>query len=491
MVWGHKLNCLAFIRVAQKYTEDCFPRDVIPPLFLMQVKELIRERCQIPSILIDQRLKETVLPDIVNKLVSMSCDMVVISIDSGHINDCVKLCGELKKRRKSIVSIVVGHAATYCTRQLCYEGSPVDYAIRGEYQLVLTEIICSKNETTKSIVQYVENGAIFSPISKELSMLHIINNVDDLPLVPKTRQEMKQYHNIMPVPCFQTLVWGRIFATYGCPNSCAFCTQTIRRTYGNEYRMRNILRIIEEMRYLKNEGANIIEFADDNFSSSRQYVMDLCDGIIAGKVNIKWGTHVRVDDMDFEMLSLMKRAGCSYIRCGVESGSSNIIEKVEKTRHADSWGRQTKELFSYTRQLGIMTSACIILGIPGEKRDDVIKTKDLILSVEPDLIKIHSFCSYPGSKFYNSMKMNLSREDLSLLSHHRSYLCHRDADAWRFLENMIVKSFYFRFRYIFHHIKKFAGFYLFNVHCAILLTKHLCDVMHSEFFHRKKKQFYH
>ncbi|MCK5012414.1 MAG: radical SAM protein [Candidatus Omnitrophica bacterium] len=483
------MNCLAFIRVARKYTEDCFPRDVIPPFFLMQVKELIKAKYQIPSILIDQRLEKTVLSDIVNELIFMNCGIAVISADSGHLDDCIKLCGEIKKRKASMISIVVGHAATYCTQQLCYEGGPIDYAIRGEYQVVLTEMIRSISEPTESIVRYIENGMIFASTSKELSRLHIIKNIDDLPLVPKTKQEMKQYHNIMPVPCSHRLIWGRVFATYGCPNSCAFCTQTIRRTYGNEYRKRDIARIIDEIQYLKNIGANIIEFADDNFSSSRQYVMDLCNRMITSKVNVKWGIHVRVDDVDYEMLSLIKRAGCFYVRCGVESGSSNIIKKIGKTRHADSWRQQTRQFFSYTKQLGIMTSACIILGMPGETREDVIQTKELIMSVEPDIVKIHSFCSYPGSKFYDEMKMDLSREDLSLLSHHSSYLWHKDADAWRYLENTITTAFYFRLKYILRHGARFMGFYLFNMRCTIVLMKYIFRIALLAVLPRKKECF--
>jgi len=241
------------------------------------------------------------------------------------------------------------------------------------------------------------------------------------------------------------------------------------------------------MMQLKQNGANIIEFVDDNLTSVRSHVVDLCKAIIKNDLNIMWGTHVRIDEVDFELLSLMKNAGCVYVRCGIESGSSEIIEKIKKAKSADTWNEKASQFFNWTAELGIMTVAYLILGLPDEKMEDVAMTKDLILSVNPDIIKIHSFSPYPGTTIYDDLKLNTPPEELSTIFHHGSYASQKDSVAWQNLENDINRSFYLRIKYILKHAFTYSGFYLFNMHSTLVLIKYVIRILSTYFLKNKRK----
>jgi len=482
MIQKKSFPITAFVRIAEKLSKDCSPRDLVPPLFLMQTQQLIKERHSLASILLDQCIKNLSISDIAEKIFFKKCPIVVISTESNYIEETLELSSKIKKKLPRGICIVVGHAATYCTNQLVCDGSPIHYAIRGEYQILLSEIIEKISLSQKNMNSYINDGTLFSADCKKLSKINIISNIDDLPLVAYSQKDMRQYPNIIPLPLFKSLLWGRIFTTYGCPNRCTFCTQTIRMTYGSHYRRRAIDGVINDIIRLQQSGANIIEFSDDNFTSSKTHVKNLCNAIITHKIKVRWGTHVRADDVDYQTLSLMRKAGCLYIRCGVESGSPKILGEMMKTKNIDTWNEKVKDFFAWSKKLGITTIAYTIFGMPNERLEDVKKTKDLILAIEPDLLKTHSLCIYPGSKAYETMRNHALRKEQKKLSHHSSYAFHENAEKWQELENDLLRTYYFRIKYLAKHCAMFSGFYLCNLKCTIVLLRYVFRITKECFF---------
>ncbi len=483
-----KKTAAVFIRSARTFREDPFPRDVMPPFFLMQTMRLIEKNANAEGILFDMAAGPVLTEEIIHSIVANRIRIAVISFDSSYIAPSLELCREIKQKYSDVICIAVGHAATYCTTDVCYENSPVDYAVRGEYQLILSELIEKETQSSGAIDQFVQHGLIYSCTANELSVLHIIEDVNVLPAIALDKQEQGTYYNVTPVPCMKKLIWGWIFTTYGCPNECVFCTQTVRLTYGNTYRLRQPEEVVKEIQLVQHDGANVVEFMDDNFTSSRNHVVALCEEMIKHHVTIPWGAHVRIDDADYEMLKLMKDAGCVYVRCGVESGSPRVIQALSKTADPLLWEKRVRQFFQWAKDIGLCTIAYVILGGPDEEKEDVLLTKKLILSVEPDIVKVHSFCAYPGAKVFDSKKLQCSSAELSELNHHGFYRLHDDSGLWEDLENDFLRSFYFRPKYMLDHILKFFGFYFYNPHCLFVLFQYARKVVSDCFVHKADHQ---
>lgn len=451
---------IIFVRLSQYNIKDFFPRDNLPPFALMQTQEILKNKHRISSLIIDGQLKPCAVSELVNKCISLKPRIVVLSCFSVKIYDCKIFFKAIKMQDPEIICVAVGHLATYCTRRICHPDSNVDFVIRGEFQIILPDFL---RQLLSPMPNISTDGLIFTKESKNLSMLNIIHNVDILPAIPYTEKILNIYTNVIPVPVFKRVIWGRLFSSYGCPNSCIFCTQTIRETYGKKYRKRSIQSIMEELKYLKSVGANIIEFSDDNFTCSKEHYLSLCQSIINNKLNIQWGGHVRVDDLTYKSLCLMKKAGCIFIKAGIESGSERVLSCIKKTTFPETWRSQTKAVFGWAKSLNIMTIANFILGNPDETEDDIKKTEDLIFEIEPDILQLHSFCAYPGSEAYINLHNEPSDQVIAEMHHYNQFkLCDRH-DFLAIKQKNIMLKFYFRPRYIIKHIIKFLPYYILNI----------------------------
>lgn len=449
---------ILFIRLSPQHPNSIFPMDIVPPFDLLQAGRIIEEKHNLSSLLLDQCLLNLSIPKLVQKALSYTPRFIILSCISTKALECQEFFSLVKRHNQHIISIAVGHLATYCTQQICHKNAPIDFVIRGEFQIVLADFLYHRIMATPAHDQL--HDIIFSHDSKNISRLHIINDINQLPAIPFTKKMLDQYHNIIPLALGRRIHWGRLFSSYGCPHQCVFCSQAIRLTYGSTYRTREISSIISEIKYLKKSGANVIEFSDDNFTASRKHISNVCQSVIDNTLNISWGAHARIDDLDYETLLLMKKSGCIFIRCGIESGSEKILSALKKTSNPRQWASQAKSIFTWCKELHILTIANIIISTPHETPIDIEKTKHLLFDLEPDIMQLHTLCIYPGSLMHTGHR---PFNELPHMHHYNHFAINPDASALKHTWKEILFDFYLRPRYIIKNIKMFWLYYILNM----------------------------
>jgi radical SAM superfamily enzyme YgiQ (UPF0313 family) len=135
---------------------------------------------------------------------------------------------------------------------------------------------------------------------------------------------------------------------------------------------------------------------DDTFTIDRQRVFDICDLIIAQKLDIKWDIRARVNTVDREMLERLKQAGCVRIHYGVESGTEKILKVLRKGITLE----QVEKAFALTREVGIETLAYFMIGNPTETEEDIKKTINFIKKIKPDYVHIAATIPFPATNLY-------------------------------------------------------------------------------------------
>jgi anaerobic magnesium-protoporphyrin IX monomethyl ester cyclase len=100
--------------------------------------------------------------------------------------------------------------------------------------------------------------------------------------------------------------------------------------------------------------------------------------------------------VDEEVLFWMRKAGCTQISYGVESGSSRIRRLLNKNTRAD----QIQRAFSLTTRYGILSRAYFIYGCPGENWDTIQETIDLIQAIKPLGVIFYILDIFPGTALY-------------------------------------------------------------------------------------------
>jgi radical SAM superfamily enzyme YgiQ (UPF0313 family) len=216
---------------------------------------------------------------------------------------------------------------------------------------------------------------------------------------------------------------------------------------GRKLRFRSIEDIVKEFQYVVEQLPFVKEIfiEDDTFTLQKERVRAFCNALIEIKIRIKWSCNARAD-LDFDTLSLMKRAGCRLIIVGYESGSDEILKSIKKGITID----QAKQFTENAKKAGLLVHGDFIIGLPGETHETAQATLDYIKEIKPDIIQVAVATPIPGTAFFDYVKKNgyLLIDDMSESIDKNGYqkciISYSDfsKDAIEFWVNRILKKYY-------------------------------------------------
>jgi len=204
-----------------------------------------------------------------------------------------------------------------------------------------------------------------------------------------------------PVTQFEFVITSR-----GCPASCTFCSSP--DFWGRALRFRSAGNMIEEVRLLRERhGVVYLSVRDDTFTVNKKRVIDFCRMLIDRKIDLLWDCQSRVNAVDEERLAWMRRAGCTHIQYGVESGSPRMLQRLNKGITID----QIRAAAAATRRVGLGLSIYLITGIDSETDEDLAATLGLIEEIRPHDGLVSPMTVYPGTALYEEAKSRLGLAD--------------------------------------------------------------------------------
>jgi anaerobic magnesium-protoporphyrin IX monomethyl ester cyclase len=181
-----------------------------------------------------------------------------------------------------------------------------------------------------------------------------------------------------------------VMSTRGCPFRCEFCSNVI---HGGTYRERSPENVIAEIEEALAMGYERISFADDVFTLNRRRVSDICNEILRRGLRFQWECLGRVDAMNDQMALEMKRAGCTRIYFGIESGSDQILKLMDKRITT----QQAREAVGAAHRAGLEVGAFFILFYPGDTDDTVMETLRFARSLPLDYLGLTLPYLLPGT----------------------------------------------------------------------------------------------
>lgn len=213
-----------------------------------------------------------------------------------------------------------------------------------------------------------------------------------------------------PVPAYDDIRTGTHLATdtrrpfalvntsRGCPNACSFCT--VHASHGARWRPQAPERIVQDVRQIQQStGVSDFFFQSDVFSGNREWVVQLCEGLLAAGLKISWFANSRVDCVDRPLLALMKQSGCRLVAFGVESGSDTVLTAVRKGATA----QQALDAIRACREVGLPSLTYWVFGLPGETPGTMAETLSLVRRAHPDYAHFYSPTPLPGSRLYEQL----------------------------------------------------------------------------------------
>jgi len=189
---------------------------------------------------------------------------------------------------------------------------------------------------------------------------------------------------------------GFITSSRGCPYDCIFCSQ--RSISGKYYRFRSPETVVEEIEYLyKVRGQEFITFQDDNFLPNKKRAIKLCELIYKRFGDkIHFDCQARADNIDDDVLTVMKKTGFRLIHVGIECANDRLLSLVQKKE-------TLQQIIDGVRQIkkhGIQVSGTFILGLPTEISEDRKAAYELAKELDLDYVRFNNATPYPGTKLY-------------------------------------------------------------------------------------------
>ncbi len=250
-----------------------------------------------------------------------------------------------------------------------------------------------------------------------------------------------------------------ISTTRGCPYPCTFCAG--RTLMGKKIRAHSAEHVLEEIAMLvKDYGIRELHIVDDTFTTLRERAIRICQGIIdAGyDLAITFPNGVRLNTLDEELLSVLKKAGCYSMILGIESGSQRILDQMKKRLTVELIKEKVKLIDSF----GIRTAGFFIIGYPSESEQDIHETIEFARKLPLKSAHFSNFLPLPGAEATEELKKAgiIEKIDYSKLFYSKISYTPRRISSKRLkqLQRKAYFRFYFRHKVFIDMLRQVRSF---------------------------------
>ena len=401
-------NTIAFVnppyeRIAQGYEFVKHITNCSPSLGLLHLAAEVRLHGYQPSI-IESDIFDLTADDVADKLIKEKPDYIGITLFTVGVWGAAAIARKVKDALPETLIIVGGPHISSMGPETIERFPEFDMAVVGEGEHILTELLATIQQkkdlsTVAGIIYRCKDVVTTTPPAGKNKIL------DALPfpawdLLPDFPQAYKPAIYDFPRGPVATIAASR-----GCPFLCKFCDTS---TFGASVRHYSPEIVFKMMKHLNETyGVRHIMFVDDLFLASKIRTAEICELILNDGLDMTWTCTARVDTVKPDILDLMKKAGCWEISFGLETGSNDLLKKMDKKADVE----KSEQAIKWTAEAGIRSKGLFMLGFPGEDETTIQQTKDFVRRIPMTIMNLTKFTPYPGSPVYRDLYGTNIRDD--------------------------------------------------------------------------------
>ena len=199
-------------------------------------------------------------------------------------------------------------------------------------------------------------------------------SLDDLPAMSRSWIDNRRY--------FDEGGQAGIETKRGCLYHCIYCADPIAK--GTTVRLRKPEAVADELEKLLEQGIDHIHTCDSEFNIPERHAMEVCREIVRRNFSEKfqWYAYCSPAEFSTELAGLMRKAGCAGINFGVDSGDAAMLKRLKRDFTPEDLSNAARRC----REAGIKTMFDLLIGAPGESKESVTRTIELMKQAGPDRV---------------------------------------------------------------------------------------------------------
>jgi len=305
-------------------------------------------------------------------------------------------------RARGIAALVCGSDASDQPEH--YLDAGADYVLVGEGEETLVELLARLTGRTDAPLEgirglvYRENGRLVRTPPRP-----VMRNLDAWPEPAWDLVDLARYRRIWRKRHGRFSI--NMVTTRGCPYHCNWCAKPI---WGQTYNSRSPEHVAAELGHLKQRYApDHVWFADDIFGLKPGWTARFAELVERQGLRTPFKCLSRADLLLRPgEIAALQRAGCESVWIGAESGSQQVLDAMEKGTTVEQIRAATRGL----QQAGLRVGLFLQFGYPGETRDDIERTLELLRELRPDEIGMSVSYPLPGTRFHERVRSQLGEQ---------------------------------------------------------------------------------
>ncbi|MFA4984856.1 MAG: radical SAM protein [Candidatus Omnitrophota bacterium] len=299
---------------------------------------------------------------LIDTVLSKKPDVVGFSLYVWNINRSLYIIKEIKSRLPGIVTVIGGPGVT---AEYSYIANPyVDIAVYGEGERAFIQILSNLScgyPPLKDIgnICFKESGNCITTSSGDI--------VDELNKIPSPYL----------LGCLDPSVYKRIWVETmrWCGYRCKYCLYPNRSKRKNPFYSTE--RIKKEIALGKQQGVSVIDLHDSAFNISPRF-NEICQAIeeINGDNTLKFKAFLRPELITQDTVKKLLRCGVLNTEVGLQSTNPVALNNIGRHNDLKKFIRGVKLL----KKAGINTLVDIMVGLPGDTLESIMKTVDFLVA---------------------------------------------------------------------------------------------------------------
>jgi anaerobic magnesium-protoporphyrin IX monomethyl ester cyclase len=359
----------------------------VPPLGLAYITAVLK-RNNIEAKIVDLTAENI---DLSTYLSHEKPDVIGISSIVTNARNALKIAETTKKILPRSFVVMGGPYPSMMGNLLLARHREVDAAVVGEAEFAFLDLVKwlqdgKPLDAVDGVIFRKENKIMSNPPPSPISPL------DQIPCPAREELKMGLYGENA----------GTIFTSRGCPQQCVFCSRPV---FGRRWRGHSPEYVLKEIEHLmKGYGVSTLSILDDNFTVNLDRAERVLDGIIAKKwkLAIYFWNGMRVDHMTKQLLTKLRKAGCTAINFGVEAVDPNVIEGIKKGVSLE----QIEQAIKLSRELGIRANVFLMIGNPGDTAESADKIIGFVDKLHVDGVHLSMATPLMGTGFWDWVEKN-------------------------------------------------------------------------------------